>query len=217
MNLKNKTRAAGIAFGIAFFIFTIFAGLWISFSDLGFYAAFREEKMDYAYIGKSPEEVERITEDLIRYVQFGGEENLAPHFNEREILHMIDVRRLFVLSLILMGAGAVTALATWIWGRKKEQFYKTAFRTLLLTIALAAAGGIAMVLSFDTAFVRFHELFFNNDLWLLDPRTDMMIRMLPQELFTRLFIRTLIIAALLNAGVLIRLNRLRRKTWNITE
>lgn len=44
--------------------------------------------------------------------------------------------------------------------------------------ALRAAG-------FDALFRGLHELLFTNDLWLLDPATDVLIRMMPQPLFER--------------------------------
>lgn len=42
---------------------------------------------------------------------------------------------------------------------------------------------------FNKYFFLFHEIFFNNDLWLLDPATDLMIRMLPEEFFADMLIR----------------------------
>ena len=32
-------------------------------------------------------------------------------------------------------------------------------------------------------FILFHKLVFTNDLWLLDPRTDLLIRLMPIEFF----------------------------------
>lgn len=42
----------------------------------------------------------------------------------------------------------------------------------------AAAGG-----SFDAAFIGFHKLFFDNDLWLIDPEVDDLINLLPVGFF----------------------------------
>ena len=36
---------------------------------------------------------------------------------------------------------------------------------------------------FSRYFVVFHHIFFNNDLWLLDPRTDMLINIVPEPFF----------------------------------
>ena len=51
---------------------------------------------------------------------------------------------------------------------------------LLLIILLF---GIWVVLDFDSFWVAFHHLFFDNDLWLFDPSTSRMINMMPVTLF----------------------------------
>ena len=40
-----------------------------------------------------------------------------------------------------------------------------------------------MLLFFDQAFVAFHRLLFDNELWLFDPRLDPVIWILPQSYF----------------------------------
>ena len=37
--------------------------------------------------------------------------------------------------------------------------------------------------------MQFHHIFFDNDLWLFDPATDYMIRMLPEGLFYDMVMR----------------------------
>ena len=51
---------------------------------------------------------------------------------------------------------------------------------------------------FDKYFIKFHEIFFNNDLWMLNPETDKLIRLVPIGFFidTALYV-TLIFAILL--------------------
>nr|MBA2450568.1 DUF1461 domain-containing protein [Chloroflexota bacterium] len=44
---------------------------------------------------------------------------------------------------------------------------------------LALLGGLAM-LDFSELFVRFHLLSFSNDLWVLDPQRDNLIRLFPE-------------------------------------
>ena len=36
---------------------------------------------------------------------------------------------------------------------------------------------------FDKYFIRFHEIFFDNDLWMLNPETDKLIRLVPIGFF----------------------------------
>ena len=39
------------------------------------------------------------------------------------------------------------------------------------------------MLDYDRFFTAFHRLAFTNDLWLLNPRTDLLIRLMPEGLF----------------------------------
>jgi integral membrane protein (TIGR01906 family) len=48
--------------------------------------------------------------------------------------------------------------------------------TLLLLVAVAALS----LLDFGELFVRFHQLSFRNDLWMLDPRRDYLLMLFPQ-------------------------------------
>ena len=48
---------------------------------------------------------------------------------------------------------------------------------LLLVIAVAALA------NFTGAFTVFHEIFFRNNFWLLDARTDLLINMFPEGFF----------------------------------
>jgi integral membrane protein (TIGR01906 family) len=41
-----------------------------------------------------------------------------------------------------------------------------------------------MNIDFYKYFTIFHEIFFTNDLWLLDPATDRLINIFPQDFFT---------------------------------
>ena len=49
---------------------------------------------------------------------------------------------------------------------------------------LLGAGLTALALSgFDSFFIGFHKLFFDNDLWLLNPQTDLLIALMPTPFF----------------------------------
>lgn len=40
------------------------------------------------------------------------------------------------------------------------------------------------LLDFNSLFVLMHRLLFTNDLWLMDPQTDLIISLMPQAFFT---------------------------------
>ena len=56
-------------------------------------------------------------------------------------------------------------------------------------LALLAFVAVCAAVDFDGVFRRFHGLLFSNDLWLLNPETDLMIRMLPEQFFMSVALR----------------------------
>ena len=46
---------------------------------------------------------------------------------------------------------------------------------------LLAVGAVSVLVGFDSLFRKFHVLSFANDFWLLDPRTDHLVQMFPQN------------------------------------
>lgn len=60
---------------------------------------------------------------------------------------------------------------------------------------------------FNGFWTTFHQLFFTNDLWLLNPATDLMINLFPEAFFSHLVIRILLwflclLSALSDRGIL---------------
>ena len=113
-------------------------------------------------------------------------------YTELEASHMDDVRVLFDYGLLgrnLAAVGfSVTLAASVILGRKYG-CSKAApqllglwrwFAAGCLTAFAILAGLIAI--NFDRAFIIFHEIFFVDN-WTFDPRTSLMINMLPNQFF----------------------------------
>ena len=53
---------------------------------------------------------------------------------------------------------------------------------------MALIGGLTAwgIADFDSLFTAFHRLLFSNDLWLLDPKTDLLIRICPESMFAEM-------------------------------
>ena len=137
--------------------------------------------------GKNMEELKTISMDLIFYLKgYGGNELLESHFNNKEILHMEDVQDLFKLNRILkyLSIGIYIVILLYL---SKSNEYSLIGRTFLIgpiiNYGLLGLLGLLASLDFNKYFTYFHLLFFNNDLWLLDPNTDLMIQMLPESFF----------------------------------
>lgn len=109
-------------------------------------------------------------------------------FNDREIAHMEDVRGLFLGAVsIRRGCLMVMALSLIILILIKTDFKRTFPRAVCwgtgLFFALSALIAAIISTDFTRYFILFHHLFFRNDLWMLDPSTDMLINIVPEGFF----------------------------------
>lgn len=114
--------------------------------------------------------------------------------NGRERAHLRDVHALVLLAQraaqLCVGIAAGLAVAAAWTGARLARRRRAALLGGVLALALIAllAGGLFLVVrsgGFAAAFIRLHELLFTNDLWLMNPETDVLIRMMPQQLFER--------------------------------
>ncbi len=117
-----------------------------------------------------------------------------PVFNEREISHMADVKGLFDLERRVKGVLAVLGLALLAVGLIGRGWARRLLRAGVIGqvfwLALIAFVAVWASIDFDGLFRRFHGLLFTNDLWLLNPKTDLMIRMLPEQFFANVAARS---------------------------
>ena len=115
-------------------------------------------------------------------------------FNEQDRLHMADVRNLFIGGLYLRDVLLILCILMVVfmifkkWEVKKllAHAYNVA---LAVFLSLLVFLGVACAIDFTKVFTIFHHIFFTNDLWLFDPRTDYMIRMLPEGFFFDMVVR----------------------------
>ena len=120
----------------------------------------------------------------IRTRILGTEQDL---FNDREVAHMKDVKRLVRGVYILALASAVYLAAIVVIGfaMQRGRFAAALAKRALwgggLTLGLLAVFGIVALVGFDSVFLKFHQLSFANDFWQLDPRTDYLVRIFPQD------------------------------------
>lgn len=177
-------------------LFSITMSINIITKDKEYYYEYSQENNITEYAELNADKVEDMYSNLIDYIYKGDESLINKDFNEREVSHMVDVHKLYNLNMIVtyITSGILIASIIYLVIAYKNninlyrdlKFIRNAFLIILLAIIILT--GI-ISLDFDSAFIKFHELFFNNDLWLLDPRTDVMIRMLPQDFFMSMAIR----------------------------
>lgn len=138
-----------------------------------------------------------VTREMMAYLRGNREDLHVPtivggrqreFFNEREIAHMEDVRGLFLAAIAIRRvclaviAGTVLFLVAVKADLKRVLPRTICAGTMLFFVILAALAALIST-DFTKYFVIFHQIFFNNDLWLLDPRTDLLINIVPEPFF----------------------------------
>ncbi|HGI3690185.1 TPA: TIGR01906 family membrane protein [Streptococcus agalactiae] len=103
------------------------------------------------------------------------------------LFHFFEVKKLFMLDyLILIFSGMGTLWFVRHLNRRRESWRLLPYFRQGTLIPLAIL--LALLVSFDTLFVLFHKVFFNNDAWLFNATTDPIILALPAEFFMHSFL-----------------------------
>ncbi len=187
-------------------------------------------------IGISEQDLERVTDVLISYTagkaptldvqaQIAGEEQEV--FGEREKAHMVDVQALYIgarnVRTICLIAAPIFILLAFFVSRAKalKIFCKSFLITSGVFLGITAALTVFAVVDFNSFWTSFHHVFFTNDLWLLDPNTDVLIMMVPEQFFfdlvTRIIIRFVSIFVIFNAAAFTGLKLYNRKAVKKVE
>ena len=191
----KRSRCVGAWLAGAGMFFLYFAILLAAFHNVGTDDALYHELQMRAGIlpeaGISEEELIALDADLAGYLAGDASALDGSPFNERELTHMKDCFDLFVLLrrvLVAAGIAAAALLAgSALLGYKLGS--RAALTGALALLGLIAILGIWGIVDFDSLFTAFHHLLFTNDLWLLDPRTDLLIRICPQSMFMSMALR----------------------------
>ena len=124
--------------------------------------------------------------DTFQYTWTNSEGVTYLAFRDYEQQHMADCFQLFVLcrkvALCAAAVVAVCLLAVWkLLDRRKAArgFLCGGIMTVAAVLALVVWGTV----DFDALFILFHHLSFDNGLWLLNPATDLLIRLMPTSFF----------------------------------
>lgn len=157
-----------------------------------------------------------VTDEMMSYLR-GDRQNLIVEtiiddqpqefFNDREKAHMADVRDLFVGAITLRALAILTCIAiagglVLLTKHPLRILARGYLRACAIVLGLALLLALLAATDFTKYFTIFHEIFFSNDLWLLDPRTDNLINLLPEAFFMDTALRILLTFA---ASVLVLL------------
>ena len=224
--MKIARRVLGMLAGISMLVILLITSFEIgAYSDYNWYKKEYEKYDVLAELEMKMDDVMEVTKEMMSYLR-GNREDLVvktivngderEFFNDREKAHMIDVRQLFLGGLWLRrGAVISLAIAIVVLIKKDENWKNRLAKSMLWTFGIfiitTVGAGFLFFSDFNKYFTLFHEVFFSNDLWLLDPSTDLLIRMLPEGFFFDMVARIgIIFLVLMFATVIISIAVLAR-------
>lgn len=217
MNKARPLRFFGTAACAALWLMAMTAALFLviraTIRDPEYFRARYEQIGIEAYTGISVEDCTRAMYQLVEYmegeagsIQLTVVENgvEVAMYNEQEVLHMYDVRDLYqgflffsYIALFLLALALIGALRSQAWRGMLKRGILGGYGLLAAIIVLL---GLWVAVDFNGFWTAFHLLFFDNDLWLMDPAYCRMIRICPLELFYGIVVRAGTAFALLCVG-----------------
>lgn len=222
---KNK-----ILFSISFFCLII--SLLLTIIDIN---CFDESFYQKEYIknnttvetGMSEEDLWDTTEVLFDYLHDSRDDLNVQHevngtvreiFDSREKAHMVDVKNLYLNTIkvrnILAIVGIILFSISCLLSEKQyiSNMYIGYKRSVALLFSIIFAILIYAAIDFNSFWIQFHYLFFTNDLFFLDPNTEILINMVPEQFFFDLVMRIILMfisSVIVLFGLLYYLNKKR--------
>ena len=131
----------------------------------------------------------------------------APFFTEREKQHLADCRNIFLgavkFRIIAVLAAAALLIAVWFSVQKRIErvhgrengsaliwpaFARVTSKGYLKALAAFIIFALFLIIvgmhDFTFLFTKFHHVFFDNDLWILDPRHDNLVNVMQESVFS---------------------------------
>lgn len=220
--MRKSLRVLSVIVSVCFLLGLIIQIVELRAFDRSFYEKEYALLETYDYIGISEADLLETTDVLLSYME-GDRKDMVVYatingherevFNEREKLHMVDVVELIfyadAFKWIVVSSYLVMTFIYLSYGHYQEVGKSNLIAVGLLFVLLGVIGGYILV-DFDSFWTTFHLIFFDNDLWLLNPYTDVMIQMFPLQFFYDIVTQIVIISVVaiaLFAGVSIYLCR----------
>ena len=222
---KNK-----ILFSISFFCLIISLLLTIidiNCFDESFYQKEYIKNNTTAETGMSEEDLWDTTEVLFDYLHDFRDDLNVQHevngtvreiFDSREKAHMVDVKNLYLNTIkvrnILAIVGIILFSISCLLSKKQyiSNMYIGYKRSVALLFSIIFAILIYAAIDFNSFWIQFHYLFFTNDLFFLDPNTEILINMVPEQFFFDLVMRIILMfisSVIVLFGLLYYLNKKR--------
>lgn len=188
----------------------VFTVLFTSLQIISFNRLFYQEKFDqygvYTEFEGNKTLVDNEFDYVLSYLEGSEKEIKSTFYNEKEKRHLKDVKQLFQTARVLLWLSIGLLVMLGFYLLRIEQM-SVLLRGLILgsasLLGLILLLLVSVILQFNASFVVFHKLLFSNNLWILNPATDNLINLLPQQIFYDLAFKLAVIIILISTLVLI--------------
>jgi integral membrane protein (TIGR01906 family) len=189
-------RSIIIIFTISLFLVLLFTSIQVVAFNLDYYESQYNKRNIANNVGMKQEELMKVTYNMLEYLK-DNRDNLDIHamvngevsevFGNREKRHMMDVKTLFLTamsmrnySLIILCISLLYFLKYKYIGLKALTCVKYTYISVLGFITLLCT---ILLINFNRYFTIFNHIFFSNDLWILNPKEDILINIVPETFF----------------------------------
>lgn len=208
--MKRINKVLGVIAVLGILVGCLFGSIEYHAFNKNYYEMKYTELDTAKHIGMSNEALFDATFTLLDYLKDERDDILCVQevkgqlreiYDERETLHMVDVKNLYInvknvcFTIVIVG---IIALLVMFYFVKINQCtlegilhdLKDGFRQVVLSFIIVISGLLFYALiDFNRFWTMFHLIFFDNDLWLLDPRVSIMINMFPENFWFGMVIR----------------------------
>ncbi len=165
-----------------FLILTIYPIIFVSQNSFFYRYHFSQNiNIQKTDLEKSIQTSKKITDFLLH-----GNSLPVEIMSERAVIHMFDVRDIYQRAIAIPIIVCLISLIFFYLERAKLT-KKILLSGPILAITFYLILGVTGKKVFDFLFIKFHHIFYTNDLWMLDPN-DMLIKLYPDEFFGRLIV-----------------------------
>lgn len=196
--MRISIRIMAIVFAVLLcFVFLLSSIRYVAFNQ-DIYRKIQVKQKIADFVLMPQESLDEVTIGLIEYMK--GErkdivffsdynENKTELFNDREKMHMEDVQELFDISLTVIIVALCLLMLILIAGFlmdmeiMKEIFIKTATITMVIVVLLFIMSIFYLIADFYNVWMFLHEMVFTNDLYFLDPYTDLLVNIMSLDFF----------------------------------
>lgn len=224
---KRLFKLTAIIFSLSLFFVLFFTSIESVVYNLPYYKWHYINRHIYQATGMSIDDLMFVTGNMVEYLenkrdtldmQANINGRVEEVFGSREKAHMVDVKNLAVgvhniRNICLIFAFILMAIAIIKSRRLLIVMLASIKYVFIFMSAFIAILGVLLVSNFDKYFTIFHHIFFHNNLWLLDPNTDILINMVPEIFFFTTAMLVIIVFALFTLLTILIAEVIKRKLF----